>query len=52
MVGPELLNQLYDFVIFDSELIYETIPTLTPGEDRPANSRTEVVVDRGLVSRR
>ena len=52
MCRPELLNQLDDFIIFDNELSYETVPTPTPGEDRPTISRTEVVVDRDLVGRR
>lgn len=49
---PELLNQLDDFIIFDNELSYETVPTPGPGEDRPMISRTEVIVDRDLVGRR
>lgn len=52
MCRPELLNQLDDFIIFDNELSYETVPTPTPGEDRPTISRTEVVVGRDLVSHR
>jgi hypothetical protein len=52
MCRPELLNQLDDFIIFDNELSYETVPTPTPGEDRPTISRTEVIVDRDLVGRR
>lgn len=52
MCRPELLNQLDDFVIFDNELSYETVPTPTPGEDRPTISRTEVAVDRDHVGRR
>jgi hypothetical protein len=49
---PELLNQLDDFIIFDNELSYETVPTPGPGEDRPTISRTEVIVDREQVGRR
>jgi hypothetical protein len=52
MCRPELLNQLDDFIIFDNELSYETVPTPTPGQDRPTISRTDVVVDRKHVGRR
>ena len=52
MCRPELLNQLDDFIIYDNELSYETVPTPGPGEDRPTISRTEVIVDRDLVGRR
>lgn len=52
MCRPELLNQLDDFIVFDNEVVYETIPTPTPGEDRPTISRTEVVVERQAVNNR
>ncbi|MBR7835927.1 hypothetical protein KDL01_21815 [Actinospica durhamensis] len=52
MCRPELLNQLDDFIVFDNEVCYETIPTPTPGEDRPTVSRTEVVVARDTVNDR
>lgn len=52
MCAPELLNQLDDFIVYDNEVCYETIPTPTPGEDRPAISRTEVVVAREAVHAR
>lgn len=52
MCRPELLNQLDDFIIFDNEIVYEAVPTPTPGEDRPTISRTEMIVARDLVARR
>jgi hypothetical protein len=49
---PELYNQLDDFIVFDNELCYETVPTPTPGEGRPTISHTSMVVARDMVNRR
>lgn len=39
MCRPELLNQLDDFIIYDNELSYETVPTPGPGRTgRPSRA--------------
>lgn len=52
MVTPELSNKLDDFILFDNEISYEVVPSLTPGELRPAISKTHLILDRELVSTR
>jgi hypothetical protein len=52
MVTPELSNKLDDFILFDNEISYEVVPSLTPGELRPAISKTHLVLDRELVATR
>jgi hypothetical protein len=52
MVPPELYNKLDDFIVFDNEISYEVVPSMSPGELRPTISKTHLVLNRALVAAR
>ncbi len=52
MVSVNLHNKLDDFIVFDNEISYESVPSLAPGDSRPVISTTHLVLNRTLVAKR
>ncbi len=52
MVSMSLYNKLDDFILFDNEISYEVVPSLTTGDQRPTISSTHLVLNRALVAKR
>jgi uncharacterized protein DUF6879 len=52
MVSVNLHNKLDDFIVFDNEISYESVPSLAPGDTRPVISTTHLVLNRTLVAKR
>ena len=52
MVSVGLHNKLDDFILFDNEISYEVVASLTPGDARPVISSTHLALNRMLVAKR
>ena len=53
MLSVNLLNKLDDFILFDNEISYEAVASLSPGDNaRPVISSTHLVLNRNLVAKR
>jgi hypothetical protein len=52
MLSPDLLGLLDDFIIFDSEVVYETVTSLATDNTRPVVANVHLWLNRSHVGRR
>ena len=52
MLSPDLLGLLDDFIIFDNEVVYETVTSLATDTTRPVVANVQLWLNRGHVGRR